>query len=85
MSQQSKFPVRETVCYETQQSNHALSELLNTWLTNHGPSAIFRTCDSCKFMSQEGPTFCQLYNMTPPVKVVLSGCPSHQDNSEIPF
>lgn len=63
----------------------ALSQLLNAWLTDFGPSDIYRTCGNCKHMAQEGPASCTLYQMTPPVAVILSGCPSHEDIEEIPF
>lgn len=63
----------------------SLSQLLNDWLTNFGPSDIYRTCGNCKHMRQEGPAFCGLYQMTPPVGVVIAGCPSHEDVEEIPF
>lgn len=67
-------------------ANQQLSELLNTWLTTQGPSPIFRTCASCRHMSAGGaPAFCNRYGMTPPVDVILAGCPSHEDSEDIPF
>lgn len=78
--------------YQTRQgpgadlANQQLSELLNTWLTTQGPSPIFKTCASCRHMSQgNAPAVCQLYNMTPPVDVIISGCGSHDDANDIPF
>ena len=79
----SKFVIREGA--GSAPASAELSLLLNTWLTNFGPSDIFRTCQNCKHMNQEGPTFCRMYNMTPPVAVVIAGCPSHVDVEEIPF
>lgn len=66
-------------------AGNALSVALNTWFETYGPSAIFRTCENCKHMTEEGPAFCQLYNMTPPAHVIVAACPSHQDKQEIPF
>ncbi len=63
----------------------ALSVALNNWFTSYGPSVIFKTCENCKFMAENGPAYCSLWNVTPPASVICSGCPSHQDKQEIPF
>ena len=87
MSQQNNTPFRtRDVGAETMDSNQALGNALNTWLTQYGPSAIFKTRENCKFMSEgNAPAYCSLYNMTPPARVIVAGCPSHQDKEEIPF
>lgn len=66
-------------------AGNALSESLNKWMTDFGPSVLFKTCENCKHMSEQGPAFCSLWNVTPPASVILSACPSHQDKEEIPF
>ncbi len=66
-------------------SGNELSRLLNTWLTTYGPPTIFKTCQSCKHMSEEGPAYCDLWKVTPPATVIIAACPSHQDKEEIPF
>lgn len=78
------FKVREGLGADL--ANRDLSNLLNTWLRNHGPNPIFRTCASCRNMAQApNAAFCSLFNATPPVDVILAGCPSYVDNCEIPF
>ena len=66
-------------------SSYDLSGLLNKWLRTHGPSEIFQTCENCRHMSEQGPAFCALYQMTPPASVIVGGCPSHDDKHEVPF
>lgn len=77
------FKIREGAGSEP--ASAALSQLLNTWLTDFGPSDIYRTCGNCKHMAQQGPAFCGRYQMTPPVDVILMGCAFHEDIEEIPF
>lgn len=79
----SKYQVRKSPGSDP--SSAALGELLNEWLTKWGPSEIYRTCENCKFMSEQGPAFCGLYQMTPPASVIVAGCPSHDDKQDIPF
>ena len=79
----SKFRVREGD--GSRPASHALSILLNQWFGAYGPSDVYVTCENCKHMTEAGPAFCQLYNMTPPAAVIIAGCPSHQDKEEIPF
>jgi len=69
----------------TGDANAALGKALNEWFTTHGPDAIFKSCGNCKHMAQAGPAFCGLYNTTPPVAVIIAGCPSHDDMEVIPF
>ncbi len=73
---------------ETEIINQASGDLagsLNNWFTRWGPSTIFKNCDNCKHMVENGPAFCALYQMTPPASVIVSGCPQHDDKEEIPF
>lgn len=79
----SKFRVR--IGEGSIAASRALSTLLNKWFTDYGPSAVYVTCENCKHMSEQGPAFCALYNMTPPAAVIVAGCPSHEDKEEIPF
>ena len=79
----SKFRVRAGE--GSHAASHALSALLNQWFSNYGPSDVYVTCGNCKHMTEQGPAFCSLYNMTPPVSVIVAGCPSHEDKEEIPF
>jgi len=67
-------------------SNQHLGRALNDWLSTQGPSAIFKTCENCKHMTEGNEAaFCKLYQMTPPARVIIAGCPSHDDKEEIPF
>lgn len=79
------YELRKNGIFEADAASQALGEALNRWLTDFGPSPIFRTCQSCKHMQTGGPAFCNKYKMTPPVEVILAGCPAHEDQSEIPF
>lgn len=79
------YHLRDESSEDAVASNEMLSGLINEWLTSGGPSAIFRTCENCEHMQQEGPAFCKLYQMTPPVAVIIAGCPSHADCNQIPF
>jgi hypothetical protein len=78
-----QYPVRQGPGSE--QSSMDLSRALNEWLGSSGPSALFRTCGSCRQMEHTGPAFCKLFNMTPPVDIILKGCEEHQDEMELPF
>ena len=71
--------------YEADQAGAALGDHINRWLTDFGPSPIFKTCESCHFMQKGGPAFCKRWNMTPPVEVILSSCDAYKDQGEIPF
>ncbi|QWY83388.1 hypothetical protein [Rhizobium phage RHph_X3_2] len=71
--------------HETNAASEALGEALNRWFTDFGPSPIFRTCESCRFMARGGPAFCQRYNMTPPVEVIMAGCDAYEDQGQLPF
>ena len=78
--------VREPHGQTTQFANDDLGRLLNEWFEKHGPTAIYKTCENCKHMpGGDAPAFCTLYQMTPPARVILTGCPSHDDCEEIPF
>lgn len=50
-----------------------------------GPSAIFRNCDNCRHMAENGPAVCSLYQMTPPANVIVVGCDKHDDKEDVPF
>lgn len=67
------------------EAGNALANMLNNWLTQSGPVTLFKSCANCKHMREEGPAFCNLWNVTPPVEVIVKACPSHEDNEEIPF
>jgi hypothetical protein len=63
-----------------------LSQKLNEWLEHSGPSALFRTCQSCKQMKRENaPAFCDRWQMTPPVDIIMRGCDFHEDEAIAPF
>lgn len=67
-------------------TGNALAESLNKWLTDYGPSSIYKNCDNCRHMSEApNPAFCSKYGMTPPASVIVIGCPSHDDKEDIPF
>jgi hypothetical protein len=82
-SNQQKFQVRKGPGGDA--ASHALGDALNRWFSDYGPADIYQNCGNCLHMNREGPAFCKLYNTTPPVDVILAGCPSHQDDDEIPF
>lgn len=66
-------------------ASNQLADALNNWLITYGPPVIFKTCQSCKHMVETGPAYCALWQVTPPVEVIIAACPSHQDKEEIPF
>lgn len=83
------YPLRSDTNAVTNATNQNLASklggALNEWLEDSGPSAIFRTCESCNFMSKKGPALCGKFNMTPPVGVIMTGCNHHVDEAEIPL
>lgn len=79
----SNFTVRQGAGGDD--ASFSLSKALNSWMEEFGPTGLFKTCGNCRNMSREGPAFCTLYQMTPPVDVILKACPSHDDEHEIPF
>lgn len=82
MSQQD-FKVRQGPGAD--HASYALGEALNKWFSAYGPGSIFANCENCKHMAEQGPAFCTLYKTTPPVAVIMAGCPSHEDKEDIPF
>jgi len=66
-------------------ANEHLSALLNTWLIEHGPVGICKTCASCLHMAQQGPALCRAFNQTPPITVIMTGCEKYEDTDDIPF
>lgn len=66
-------------------AGNALAEALNNWLVGFGPSAIYKNCDNCSYMTEDGPALCKFYNMTPPAHIIVVGCPEHMDKEDIPF
>lgn len=78
------FELRENT-YESQRASEDLADHLNRWLTDFGPSPIFKTCESCRHMQRGGPAFCQKYNVTPPVEVIIKACPAYEDQGQIPY
>lgn len=77
------YPVRQGAGGDD--ASMSLSRALNSWMEEFGPNGLFKTCGNCKYMVKQGPAFCNLYQMTPPVEVVIASCPSHDDEHEIPF
>lgn len=69
----------------SEDASNALGQALNQWLQNYGPSEIYKTCENCRHMTEQGPAFCALYQVTPPVAVIIAGCPSHDDKEDVPF
>lgn len=82
-----KFMIRTARCTAVDDSNQHLGQLINAWLSEAGPNAIFKNCGNCTHMQKQGPAVCGKFNMTPPVEVILAGCPEHDDEAEdeIPF
>lgn len=62
-----------------------LSKALNEWMEKHGPEGLYRTCANCRFMEREQAAFCHKFRLTPPVVVIMAGCPEHDDDCEVPF
>lgn len=69
------------------EASNALGEALNNWFEKFGATAIFKSCANCSAMVNDNatPAYCSKYNMTPPVAVIMTGCPNHVDAEEIPF
>lgn len=68
-----------------EEAGNKLADALNTWLTESGPSVIYKNCDNCIHMSENGPAFCSKFNATPPASVIVVGCDQHDDKEDIPF
>lgn len=69
-----------------QDSGNELANALNNWLTKWGPDVLYKTCASCKYMSEgDASAYCKKFNMTPPARIILSGCSEHDDKEAIPF
>lgn len=68
-----------------QEAGNSLANALNKWMTDYGPSIMYRNCDNCRHMNEDGPAHCSLWKLTPPASVIVSGCPSHDDKEDIPF
>lgn len=68
-----------------EEAGNALANALNEWLTGYGPSAIFKNCDNCRHMSEDGPAHCSKFNATPPAAVIVVGCDDHDDKEDVPF
>jgi len=61
----SKAQLRE-VGSETMAANNALSEALNRWFSEHGPTAIFKNCANCEHCPpNKSPAFCAKFNAHP--------------------
>lgn len=67
------------------ESSKDLSIALNQWMQTHGPVGLFKTCATCRHMERTGPAKCHKYGVTPPVDVIMRGCPAYDDESDIPF
>lgn len=66
-------------------AGNALANSLNTWLTEYGPSAIYKNCDNCRHMAEQGAAHCSKFNATPPASVIVVGCNEHDDKEDVPF
>ena len=64
---------------------NALATSLMDTFTQFGPSAIFRNCDNCRHMTEQGAAFCSKFNATPPASVIVVGCDQHDDKEDVPF
>ena len=64
---------------------NAMAEGLMKAFTDFGPSAVFRNCDNCRHMTEDGPAVCNKYGMTPPASVIVVGCDEHDDKEDVPF
>lgn len=67
------------------EASGALADALNGWFTSYGPSILYKNCDNCRHMAENGPAHCGKYNMTPPASVIVAGCQDHFDKEDIPF
>lgn len=67
------------------QFGNALATSLMAVFTEYGPSAIFRNCDNCRHMTENGAAFCSKFNATPPASVIVVGCDQHDDKEDTPF
>lgn len=77
-----KFRAREGA--GSADASFALSLALTDWIGNFGGDLV-RHCGNCKHMATEGAAVCSLYRLTPPIAVIMKGCPSHEDAHETPF
>lgn len=68
-----------------QEAGLDLSKALSAWLTKYGPTAIYRNCANCVHMDPDKPALCKKYNLVPPAKIIVVGCPEHDDAENIPF
>lgn len=64
--------------------NNLATSLMDV-LTKAGPSDIFRNCDNCRHMAEQGAAFCSKFNATPPASVIVVGCDQHDDKEDVPF
>lgn len=71
------FSIRPQRATET--ASRELSHLMDNWLMINGPTVLFRTCASCKWMPNVGPAVCEKYNMTPPIDTIMRGCDDYVD------
>lgn len=67
------------------EASNALANALNDWFVGYGPSVVYKNCDNCRHMTEDGPAFCSKYGATPPASVIVVGCPDHDDKEDIPF
>lgn len=69
---------------EAYQSIQTLNVMVEDWALKNA-DRIKRSCASCTYANREGPFKCSVYNVTPPLDVIMNGCPSYSDNDDIPF
>lgn len=74
---------RKTALREMHKVPYGINEyLINLLSTNATRSDYFRTCITCEHWKEEK---CTLYNVVPPVKVIVDGCDQYKDFDEVPF
>lgn len=79
-----KFSVR--TAEGSHDSSHALSVALKNWLETFGPVGIMKNCGNCRHMRRgPEPAHCMKYDMVPPIEIIMRGCPSYEDESDVPF
>lgn len=64
----------------------AVEAMFNVIENSPAGSYPFVNCLTCShFDNAEDADMCKLYNMKPPARVVVYGCPSYEDGCDIPF
>ncbi len=61
-----------------------LNNIVETWALKNAIK-IRSSCASCVHAMKDGPFKCTLYNVVPPLSVIINGCGSYTDNDPLPF